>query len=110
MRLLPRDEYGHPRPLRGHREALRWAARTVARPFFSRRSLGGLGGGLGGASLVRYLSEEEPPDPLSFVFILAGLAAFGVLLWLMGTALLYLYAVLHGGVEKKGHAERTRGT
>ena len=99
IRLLPRDENGHPRPLGGHGEALRWAAAATARPFFSRRSAGGLGASVAGLLLFRYLSGEYPALT-SFLFFLAGLAAFGFLLWLIGSVLLYLYAVLQGGVEK----------
>lgn len=99
MRLLPRDENGHPRPLGGHGEALRWAAATAARPLFSRRSAGGLGASVAGFLLFRYISGEYPV-PSSFLSFLAGLAALGFLLWLTGSVLLYLYAVLQGGVEK----------
>ena len=101
MRLLPRDEDGHPRPLRGHGEALRWAAATIARPLLSVRTPAAFGGSFGGLSLARYLSGDEAPDPTSLVITLAGLAATGFALWLGGTVLLYLYALLLGGVEKR---------
>lgn len=100
LRLLPRDEDGRPRTLRGHGEALRWSASTVARPMFSRRSVGYVGGGVFVASLVRYATDDESPGPVSLLSFAAVLAGAAILLWLVGTVLLYLYAILQGGVER----------
>ncbi|MDP9439865.1 MAG: hypothetical protein M3P49_14175 [Actinomycetota bacterium] len=66
-----------------------------------------MGSGLGGISLVQYLSEEELPAPMSLLGILASLAIIVILLWLAGSVLLYLYAVVLGGMEE-GRAERSR--
>ena len=104
MRLLPRDDKDGPRPLRGYGEALRWAIVVTARPFFSGRSLGRVGKGLGGVALYRSLSESDPLDLMFFVWTIGTLLIIAVLLWLTGTTLLFLYAVLQGVVEK---GERT---
>lgn len=104
-RLLPRNKAGAPRRLRGHSEAIRWAAGIVFR-FAARRFVPAFIVSLLAGAAIRYFSGERFFHP---AFLVPGaMMALGFLTTLgtASTILLYLYVALSGGVM--GSAERRR--
>lgn len=98
--LLPRNEAGAPRRLRGHGEAVRWAAGVVSR-FAARRFVPALIVCLLADAAIRYFSAEGSFDP--GFFVPGAMMALGSLVAL-GTAsvtILYPYVVLSGGVMRR---------
>ena len=104
-RLLPRNEAGAPRRLRGHGEAVRWAAGVVYR-FTAKRFVPAFVVSLLVGAALRYSSREGAFDPASLIPVAVMALGFLATLGTASAILLYLYVFLSGGVM--GSAERRR--
>lgn len=96
-RLLPRNETGAPRRLRGHGEAIRWAAGIVFR-FAARRFVPAFFVSLLAGAALRFFSGEGLFDPAFLVTGAMMALGFLAILGAASVTILYLYVVLSGGV------------
>jgi hypothetical protein len=109
--LQPRDEAGAPRRFEGHGEALRWISGSLASHGpklllnFVWLALLWLAWKAVRALLFDEPLELIPPEP---VFGVIAVISAPLALWVLGTALLYGYVVLSGGVMSRAERDRAR--
>lgn len=111
--LQPRDEAGAPRRFRSHREALTRIASLLAGhgPKLSLNFVWLALLWLAWA-FTRTLFFGEPLDliPAQPGLIAVMLVTVPLALWVVGTALIYVYVTLSGGVMSRAERNRTRRT